>query len=87
MKEHRWRKKDGEFIFVSEMSDLHIKNCIDILKRSLDNRPGEQVYMGESFLAEKAVEMENSFNNERAYRMCWWIKILNKELKRRAKDS
>jgi hypothetical protein len=78
-----WITQTGEKLKVREMETSHIENCIKMLKRLLDTRPPEQVYMGESDYAEEAVEQENRINEDRAEAIESTIDSFKRELKMR----
>lgn len=59
-----WITQSGQKLRVVDMETSHIKNCIRMLEKKLEDDPGEQYYTGDSDYAEDAVEQENRANRE-----------------------
>lgn len=83
--ENKWVTKDGRILLIAEMSDRHIYNSINMLKRYLDKKPQRQFYSGDSEAAEVWVDMENLENDELEQRIIEKINALESELKNRSK--
>ena len=82
-----WHMKNGRSIAVEDMEISHIKNCLKMLNKRLEEDPGDQVYMGDSELAEEAVESENRLNQETRENIHRWIDHFEDELKRRMRHQ
>lgn len=82
-----WTTRDGKRLNVMDMETSHIKNCIRMLERTIDSYPGEQVYMGDSYNAEQAVESENRLNEDKLERLQYSVRRLEAELMRRGEVS
>lgn len=65
---------------IKQMTTKHIENRIVYLKRFLDTRPNESVYMGNSVYAEDAVDQENRQNEIIAEDISEDVEYLEKEL-------
>lgn len=79
----KWKTKDGQIIDIKEMTETHIKNCISMLSRQLDNDPGFTCYDGDSDGAYWASKCEDNHNIEVRLNLNLAIGLFEKELKRR----
>lgn len=78
-----WITQSGEKLKVKNMTIVHIENCIKMLQKLLRSRPIEQSYMGNSDIAEQAVEMENIHNANMTEEIINTIRNFKRELHRR----
>ena len=83
MPKNYWITKDGKEINFMDMETSHIKNCIKILQRKLDDRPPYIPYVGDSDIANDWVESDERHNEEIAEEISVTIEHFEKELKRR----
>jgi len=75
--------KTGEKIKVKDMTDSHLINTINYLKKRLMDVPLEAFYTGNSDYAEDAVASENAHNRTTEENIRGALYRLKKELKRR----
>lgn len=68
---------------VVEMTDQHLLNRIKYFERFLVTKPAEQVYIGESDIAESWVEQENRFNDSLESKIKNHIAYMKREAKKR----
>jgi hypothetical protein len=78
-----WITKEGKKIKVSDMSDSHLINTIDMVKRKLAEDPRVYSYIGDSMPAEQAVESENRINDGIRENLNKALGELNKERQKR----
>jgi len=78
-----WKDQNGKVWGVWEMETSHIENCIKMVERKLEERPEEQVYIGDGDTAGSWVEQENEHNREIADKLEEILYCFNKELRER----
>jgi len=83
MKKGTWKTKEGRILVVSEMETTHIENCIAMLKQVLKSKPPYQVYIGDSYYAERTVDEENHQNDMMEEEVLGHIDFFKKELEKR----
>ena len=82
----KWGTRDGRTLNHFDMDTNHIKNCINMLKKSLNTRP-IMTYAGEIVVAESWVDQENKYNEDMASSIEKIIGIFEGELRLREKGK
>ena len=78
-----WTTKEGKKIWIRDMEDSHLDNCIKFLQRKIRDYPGYEVYTGSAEMAEMTVEQENEDNLEHLFACQKAVETLEREQKRR----
>lgn len=83
----KWKTKSGEVIDIKDMTYSHLKNAIAMLERDTAEMRREypQVYTGDSYYAEQAVNCENRQTEDELERRYAAIEKMKKELQSRTK--
>lgn len=83
----KWTTRNGDTIDIKDMTDNHLDNAINFLKRKIKEYPGYQVYIGNSEYAEQAAEHENLMNEQPLFECQVALEELEKEKKRRRQND
>jgi hypothetical protein len=78
----KWKQKNGVLIDIKDMQVGHLKNCIKMLKRQLEDKP-DFVDGGDSDGAYWAAISENRYNDSLAEDIKNVIRLLQKEIRSR----